>query len=55
MTYQGTSRAYTRDRPRERRDLFDKVAAGDMSANAAAIETGFRKEQRRQAKPELSL
>ena len=37
MTYQGTSRAYTPDRPRERRDLFDKVAAGDMSAHGSGI------------------
>jgi hypothetical protein len=38
----GTSRAYTLDRlKRERPDLFDKVAAGDMSANAAAIEARF--------------
>jgi hypothetical protein len=42
---QGTSRAYTLDRlKRERPDLFDKVKAGKLSANAAAIEAGFRKQ-----------
>ena len=40
----GNKRAYTLDRlKRERRDLFDKVCAGELSANAAAIEAGFRK------------
>jgi hypothetical protein len=40
----GTSRAYTLDRlKRERRDLFDRVCAGELTANAAAIEAGFRK------------
>jgi len=28
---------------RERRDLYDQVLAGELSANAAAIEAGFRK------------
>jgi hypothetical protein len=41
---QGNSRAYTLDRlKRERPDLFAKVTAGKLSANAAAIEAGFRK------------
>lgn len=41
----GTTRAYTLDRlKRERPDLFDKVTAKEMSANAAAIEAGFRKQ-----------
>jgi hypothetical protein len=40
----GTSRAYTLDRlKRERPDLFSRVAAKELSANAAAIEAGFRK------------
>jgi hypothetical protein len=41
----GNSRAYTLDRlsRRERPDLLAKVAAKQMSANAAAIEAGFRK------------
>jgi hypothetical protein len=40
----GTSLAYTLDRlSRERPDLLAKVAAKEMSANAAAIEAGFRK------------
>jgi hypothetical protein len=40
----GNTRAYTLDRlKRERPDLFDKVKAGKLSANAAAIEAGFRK------------
>jgi hypothetical protein len=40
----GTSATYTLKRlKRERRDLFDKVCAGELSANAAAIEAGFRK------------
>jgi hypothetical protein len=41
---QGTSRAYTLDRlKRERPDLFERVKAKELSANAAAIEAGFRK------------
>jgi len=41
---QGTSRAYTLDRlKRERPDLFDRVCAGELSPNAAAIEAGWRK------------
>jgi hypothetical protein len=41
---QGNSRAYALDRlKRERPDLFDKVKLGKLSANAAAIEAGFRK------------
>jgi hypothetical protein len=40
----GTSRAYILDRPqRERPELFAQVEAGKLSANAAAIEAGFRK------------
>lgn len=40
----GNSRAYTVTRlQREAPELFAKVAAGEMSANAAAIEAGFRK------------
>jgi hypothetical protein len=40
----GNSRAYTLDRlKRDRPDLFDKVCAGELSANAAAIEAGWRK------------
>jgi len=40
----GTSRAYTVSRlQRESPELFAKVAAGEMSANAAAIKAGFRK------------
>jgi hypothetical protein len=41
---QGTSRAYTLDRlKRDRPDLFDRVKANNLSANAAAIEAGWRK------------
>ncbi len=41
---QGNSRAYTLDRlDRERPDLAQRVERGEMSANAAAIEAGFRK------------
>jgi hypothetical protein len=40
----GNSRAYTLDRlKREFRNLFDKVCAGELSANAAAMKAGFRK------------
>lgn len=39
----GTSLAYTLDRlKRERPDLFNRVVAKEISANAAAIEAGFR-------------
>ena len=31
---------------RDRTDLFDKVIAGELSANAAAIEAGFQDWQR---------
>jgi hypothetical protein len=42
----GTSRAYVLSRlKRERPDLFARVVAGEMSANAAAIKAGFRKQQ----------
>lgn len=41
---QGNTRAYTLDRlKREKSDLFDRVVAGELSANAAAIEAGWRK------------
>ena len=41
---QGTSLAYTLDRlKRERPDLYAKVIGKKLSANAAAIEAGFRK------------
>jgi hypothetical protein len=41
---QGTSLAYTLDRlSRESPDLYAKVVAKELSANAAAIEAGFRK------------
>ena len=40
----GTSRAYTLTRlKKERPDLFDRVAANELTANAAAIEAGWRK------------
>jgi len=40
----GNTRAYTLDRlKRERPDLFKLVTADKMSANAAAIKAGFRK------------
>jgi hypothetical protein len=41
---QGTSRAYTLSRlKRENEELFERVIKGELSANAAAIEAGFRK------------
>lgn len=40
----GNSRAYTLDRlKRKRPDLYAEVVAGRLTANAAAIEAGFRK------------
>ena len=43
-TSKGNSRAYTVSRlQRQRPDLFAQVAAGELSANAAAIKAGFRK------------
>ena len=40
----GTSRAYTLTRLKnERPDLFERVKAKEISANAAAIEAGWRK------------
>ena len=43
---QGTSRAYNLNRlRREAPELFERVVAGKLSANAAAIEAGFRKKQ----------
>ena len=40
----GTSKAYTVSRlKRDRPDLFEKVVAGELSANKAAIEAGFRR------------
>ena len=44
ITQQGTSKAYTLDRlQREAPELYDRVLTGELSANAAAIEAGFRK------------
>ena len=44
---QGTSKAYTVSRlKRDRPDLFEKVVAGELSANRAAIEAGFRRRAR---------
>jgi len=41
---QGTSKAYTVSRLKNNRpDLFEKVVSGELSANAAAIQAGFRK------------
>lgn len=43
---QGTSRAYTLNRlSREAPELFERVLNKELSANAAAIEAGFRKKQ----------
>jgi hypothetical protein len=40
----GTTSDYTKRRlKRDRPDLYEKVISGDMTANAAAIEAGFRK------------
>jgi hypothetical protein len=40
----GNDLAYTLDRlKREDKELFDRVCAGELSANAAAIKAGFRK------------
>jgi hypothetical protein len=40
----GTSKSYTVSRlKRDRPDLFERVVAGELSANRAAIEAGFRK------------
>jgi len=40
----GTDRAYTLQRLKQQNpELFKRVARGEMSANAAAIEAGFRK------------
>ena len=40
----GTSKTYTlRKLARDRPDLLDRVETGELSANAAAIEAGFRK------------
>lgn len=40
----GTSKAYTVSRLKNNRpDLFEKVVSGELSANAAAIQAGFRK------------
>jgi hypothetical protein len=40
---QGTSRPYVLSRlKRARPDLFDRVVAGELSANAASIEAGFK-------------
>jgi hypothetical protein len=41
---QGTGKAYTLDRlKRDRPELFEQVCDGKLSANAAAIQAGFRK------------
>ena len=43
----GNSKAYTVSRlKRDRPDLFEKVVAGELSANRAAIEAGFRRRAR---------
>jgi hypothetical protein len=40
----GTSRSYTLSRlERDHPELFERVCAGELSANAAAIQAGFRK------------
>ena len=40
----GNSKSYTVSRlKRDRPDLFGKVVAGELSANRAAIEAGFRR------------
>jgi hypothetical protein len=40
----GNSRSYTVSRLKKHRpDLYGKVVAGEMSANAAAIKAGYRK------------
>jgi hypothetical protein len=45
-TEKGNSRAYTVSRlQREAPELFAQVAAGELSANAAAIQAGFRKKK----------
>jgi hypothetical protein len=47
LSSQGTSKAYTVSRlKRDRPDLFEKVVAGELSANRAAIEAGFRRRAR---------
>lgn len=44
MNKQGNTRAYTLDRlSRERPDLYQRVVGKELSANAAAIEAGWRK------------
>lgn len=44
----GNSKAYTVSRlKRDRPDLFEKVVAGELSANKAAIEAGFRRKPER--------
>src|SRR4029077_20177311 len=41
---QGNSRAYTLVRLKEKKpELYKRVVAGELSANAAAIEAGFRR------------
>jgi len=41
---QGNTRSYTVSRlERDHPELFERVKSGDFSANAAAIEAGFRK------------
>ncbi len=44
ITRQGTSRSCTLSRSkRDHPEIFARVVAGELSANAAAIEAGFRK------------
>ena len=48
LSSQGNSKAYTVSRlKRDRPDLFGKVVAGELSANKAAIEAGFRRKPSR--------
>jgi hypothetical protein len=43
ITKKGTADHWKRRLKRDRPDLYEKVISGDMTANAAAIEAGFRK------------
>lgn len=44
LVVRGNSKSYTVSRlKRDRPDLFERVVAGELSANRAAIEAGFRK------------
>jgi hypothetical protein len=43
LSSQGNSKSYTVSRlKRDRPDLFERVVAGELSANRAAIEAGYR-------------